>query len=127
MNRMESNNENLGGYSNLIVVLNNDANSRKLAKRVAELNRDGRYVMTYENAATISYIAEALYVCNSVFDVQTFCSDPDLEEIVKKKKNVIGAFSGVIDQNDCIITFELTVFYDLTIDDIKKHSANVNI
>lgn|GEM_PF-6989736 len=127
MKRIETDNQNLGGYSNLVVVLNNDANSRKLAKRVAELNRDGRYVMTYENTATISYIAGALYVCNSVYDIQTFCSDPDLEEIVKNKKNVIGSFSGVIDQNDCIITLELTVFHDLTIDDIKKHSANANI
>ncbi len=126
MKTNESKTGNLGGYSNVVIVLNNDEKCRNLAKRVAELNSNGKYVMPYENFASVFPIGDGLYVRNSAYGIDAFCKDPELKELVSKKKDVIGAFSKVIDQNDCIITLELTVFHDLTMDDILKQAANAN-
>lgn len=123
MKKIDENNVDLGRYAEVVVVLPNNENSRKLAECVSKMCKNGLYTVTNENIALVSYIAGGIYVCNSEFDVHTFCSQLEVEEVASKKKDLIGAFSSVLDSNESIITFELTVFYDLTVDDMMKLSA----
>ena len=123
MKKIISNNQNLGGYGEVVVAVNNDVNSRKLADRVAALNKGGRNIMAYDTIAFVSTLGGALYVSNNTYGVMTFCKDPEVIEKVAKMKDAIGTFSKVIDRNDSIITFELTVFYDLTVEDILKNAT----
>ena len=123
MKRIGGNKVDLGRIAEVVVVLVNNANSRKLADCVRKLNKNGLYTVTPENIALVSYIAGGIFVCNSEFDVHTFCSQLEVEKVAAKKKDLIGSFPKVLDSNESVITFELTVFYDLTVDDMMKLSA----
>ena len=122
MKKIDENNVDLGRYAEVVVVLPNNENSRKMAECVSKMCKNGLYTVSAENYALVTYVAGGIYVCNSEFDVHTFCSQLEVEEVAAKKKDLVGAFSKVLDSNDSIITFELTVFLELSFDDVVKLS-----
>lgn len=123
MKTIEANNVDLGRYAEIIVVLNNDEKSRKLADLVSELNNGNQYCMTPETMVYVDPLSDVLYVSCQGSDILTLCKAPEIANEVKKKGHALGAFSNVLDRNETIITFEVTVFYDLTMKDIVKHST----